>query len=285
VNPSRLLTHFHRLADAPDAVPRLRRFILDLAVRGKLVAHDANDEPASALLARNEAEKVRLVKAGELRRLETFEPVGAGELSFAVPRGWKVARMGSLAIKLGAGSTPLGGKRVYQTEGVPFLRSQNVHDDGLRLDDVAFIARAIHDKMSGTHIQKNDILLNITGASIGRCALVPDSFAEGNVSQHVAIVRLILPELREFIHLSLISPVYQQVIDDAEVGVSREGLSMQRLRVFPMVIPPLAEQRRIVAKVEELMALCSRLEAELIHRDQLRAKFLAATIKETLPGL
>jgi type I restriction enzyme S subunit len=138
--------------------------------------------------------------------------------------------------------------------------------------------------MSGTHIRKNDILLNITGASIGRCALVPDSFAKGNVSQHVAIVRLILPELREFIHLSLISPLYQQVIDDAEVGVSREGLSMQRLRVFPMLIPPLAEQRRIVAKVGELMTLCDRLESALVRRDELREKILAATIHEALPA-
>jgi type I restriction enzyme S subunit len=117
--------------------------------------------------------------------------------------------------------------------------------------------------MSGTHIQRQDLLLNITGASIGRCAVVPRTFVEGNVSQHVAIIRLFLPVIREFIHLSLISPFFQKVIDEVQVGVSREGLSMQRLRLFPMLIPPLAEQQRIVAKVDELMALCDALEKQL----------------------
>src|SRR5579862_6719282 len=237
-----LLAHFNRISDAPGAVPRLRKFVLDLAVRGKLVEQDSNDEPVALLLKRIEAEKARLVKEGALKKLESFEPVGPNELSFPIPRGWAAIRIGWLARKLGAGSTPLGGKSVYQKEGVPFLRSQNVHDSGLRLDEVALISRATHERMSGTHIQQCDILLNITGASIGRSALVPSSFVEGNVSQHVAIIRLFFPAIREFIHLSLTSPFFQRVIDDVQVGVSREGLSMQKLRLFPMLIPPLAEQ-------------------------------------------
>ena len=125
--------------------------------------------------------------------------------------------------------------------------------------------------MSGTHVQPQDILLNITGASIGRCALVPSTFVEGNVSQHVAIIRLFLPAIREFIHLSLTSPFFQKVIDDVQVGVSREGLSMQRFRLFPMLLPPLAEQHRIVAKVDELMALCDRLEAAQMETEPPRS--------------
>lgn len=252
MNPEQLLAHFDRISDVPDAIPRLRRFILDLAVRGKLVEQDPRDEPASELLNRIQEEKAGLVKTGEIRRLESFEPVQAHEIPFTIPLGWHVIRMGWLARKLGAGSTPLGGKSVYHREGVPFLRSQNVHDDGLRLDDVAHISRSIHERMSGTHVQSNDILLNITGASIGRCSLVPSTFLEGNVSQHVTIIRLFLPDIRQFIHLSLISPFFQKVIDDVQVGVSREGLSMQRLRLFPMLIPPLAEQQRIVATVRSV---------------------------------
>jgi type I restriction enzyme, S subunit len=80
-----------------------------------------------------------------------------------------------LPASLGSGSTPLGGKSTYQREGIPFLRSENIQNDGLRLKDVALISRAIHDRMSGTHVQPEDILLNITGASIGRYALVPDT--------------------------------------------------------------------------------------------------------------
>jgi type I restriction enzyme S subunit len=278
MKPAQLPAHFDRISEAPDAVPRLRRFILDLAVRGKLVEQDPEDEPAAELLQRIQAQRKHLLSTGDIRKTETFEPIGPDEIPFGIPSGWEVARMGWLARKLGAGSTPLGGKTVYQAEGVPFLRSQNVHDDGLRLDDVALIPRAIHDRMAGTHIHRDDILLNITGASIGRCALVPDALPEGNVSQHVAIIRLILHDIREFIHLSLISPRFQQLIDDVQVGVSREGLSMQRLRLFPMLLPPLAEQRRIVAKVDELMALCDRLEAAQTERENRRDRLVAASL-------
>jgi type I restriction enzyme S subunit len=132
--------------------------------------------------------------------------------------------------------------------------------------------------MSGTHVQKQDILFNITEASIGRCALVPETFTEGNVSQHVAIVRLCAPEIRGFVHLSLIPPFFQRLIDEVQVGVSREGLSMQRLRLFPMLLPPLAEQPRIVAKVDELMALCDQLEAAKTEREQSRDRLVTASL-------
>jgi len=273
-----LLHHFAPITEAPAAVARLRQFVLDLAVRGKLVAQEPSDEPASELLKQISAKKERLFAAGQTAKPEPLIPIDEDSLSFHLPSGWQIVPMNWLAQKLGAGSTPLGGKSVYQEEGVPFLRSQNVHNDGLRLDDVALIPRAIHERMSGTHIQPQDLLLNITGASIGRCALVPSTFAEGNVSQHVAIIRLFEPAIREFIHLSLISPFYQQMIMDVQVGVSREGLSMQSLKLFPMVIPPLAEQQRIVAKVDELMTLCDELAAAQNEREARRDRLVAATL-------
>jgi type I restriction enzyme, S subunit len=283
MNAEDLLKHFDRIAEAPDAVAHLRRFILDLAVRGKLVEQDPNDEPASELLRRIQAEKERLVQTGEIKKIERFEQSELTDLQFAAPTGWQILPMGWLARKLGAGSTPLGGKSVYQNEGIPFLRSQNVHNDGLRLDDVALIPESVHNRMSGTHIKEDDILLNITGASIGRCSLVPNSFKEGNVSQHVAIIRLFRPEMREFIHLSLISPFFQKLIDNVQVGVSREGLSMQSLKLFPMLIPPIAEQHRIVAKVDELMGLCDRLQSAQQNRESQRDRLVAASLHEPIP--
>ena len=276
------LQHLARMTTRPDQIPPLREAILNLAVRGRLIPQEPNDEPASELLKRIQAAKAGLVNQGQVKKPEAFEPVRADEIPFAIPNGWEVVRMGWLARKLGAGSTPLGGKSVYQSEGVPFLRSQNVHDDGLRLCGVAFISRVIHDRMAGTHVRQQDILLNITGASIGRCAVVPSTFVEGNVSQHVAIIRLFLADIREFIHLSLISPFFQKVIDDVQVGVSREGLSMQRLRLFPMLLPPLAEQRRIVVKVEELMAVCDRLEAQLTTAQTESRRLLEAVLQAAL---
>jgi len=142
------------------------------------------------------------------------------------------------------------------------LRSQNVWNEGLRLDDVAYIKPETHQKMSGTHVRDGDLLFNITGASIGRCAIVPDSFDTGNVSQHVVIVRSISKEVLQFLHLVLISNHVQQTVMDVQVGVSREGLSIGKLGQFIIPIPPLTEQHRIVAKVDELMALCDQLETQ-----------------------
>jgi type I restriction enzyme, S subunit len=273
-----LLENFDRIAESPGSIAHLRRFILDLAVRGKLVEQDSNDEPASELLKRIQVEKEKLVQEGEIKRFEKFEPIKSADFKFVIPNGWQIVQMGWISRKLGAGSTPLGGKSVYQNEGVPFLRSQNVHNNGLRLDDVALIPESIHNRMSGTHIKKHDVLLNITGASIGRCALVPDTFQEGNVSQHVAIIRLFISDMRDFIHLSLISPFFQRLIDDVQVGVSREGLSMQNLKLFPMLIPPLAEQHRIVVKVDELMGLCDQLEAAQKDRESKRDRLVASSL-------
>lgn len=183
-------------------------------------------------------------------------------MPFELPQGWAWVKLNDLLSKIGAGSTPLGGKQVYVNDGVPFLRSQNVWNEGLRLDDVAYIKPETHQKMSGTHVSDGDLLFNITGASIGRCAIVPDSFDTGNVSQHVVIVRSISKEVLQFLHLVLISNHVQQTVMDVQVGVSREGLSIGKLGQFIIPIPPLAEQYRIVAKVDELMALCDQLETQ-----------------------
>lgn len=165
-----LLREFERLSEAPGAVPKLRQFVLDLAVRGKLVTQVPSDPPACELLSAIEGKRRHAIAAGELRGDAAVQEGQVDEIPFAIPPSWRSIRLASLALKLGAGSTPLGGKTVYQLEGIPFIRSQNVHNDGLRLDDVARITPAVHRRMSGTHVQSNDILLNITGASIGRCA-------------------------------------------------------------------------------------------------------------------
>jgi type I restriction enzyme, S subunit len=160
MNTERLLTHFDRIADAPDAIPRLRRFILDLAVRGKLMAQDPTDEPATELLGRIEREKARLVNSGEIREREP-EPLRPDEVPFILPAKWAWTRLGEICTKTGSGSTPRGGQSTYQQHGVLFLRSQNVYYNGLRLDDVAFIDQETHQRMSGTVVRPADLLLPV----------------------------------------------------------------------------------------------------------------------------
>ena len=273
-----LLQEFDSLADAHDAVPKLRDLVLQLAVRGILVPQDPKDEPAKELARRVISVAKQVAKERELKLPAPEFSTTDQDKVFPLPNGWTWVKLGDLCIKLGAGSTPLGGKRVYQKAGVKFLRSQNVWDDGLRLDDVAFISPTVHQDMESTCVEPGDVLLNITGASIGRSALVPDDFDEANVSQHVSIIRLADKALRHFIHLCVTAPDFQSRIMQVQVGVSREGLSMARLKEFVVALPPLGEQRRIVAKVEELLALCDELEARQVATQERRARLVHSAL-------
>jgi type I restriction enzyme S subunit len=272
MNADRLLAHYEQIADSPGAIARLRRFILDLAVRGKLVAQDLRDEPASELLTRIAKEKAQLGIRSAL------EPLDNDEVAYALPMRWVWTRVGEVCSKTGSGSTPRGGKEVYTETGVVFLRSQNVYDDGLRLDDVAYISHDVHAKMSGTGVKPSDLLLNITGGSMGRCCRVPDDFQEANVSQHVAIIRPAVTGMADFLHILVLSPFFQAFIFDAQTGAGRGGLPKNRMDRIAVALPPLAEQRRIVAKVNELMALCDRLEAARASREGVRDRLAAASL-------
>ena len=271
-NWQRIAAHFDTLFTTEASIDELKQTLLQLAVMGKLVPQDPNYEPASELLKHIKAEKTKLVAEGKIKKEKPLAAIADDEKPYASPTGWTWVRLNELLTKIGAGSTPHGGKQVYVQEGVPFLRSQNVWDDGLRLDDVAFITSDTHKKMSGTHVYSGDLLFNITGASIGRCAIVPDDFVTGNVSQHVTIIRLASNQILRFMHLVLISQHVQQTVMDVQVGVSREGLSIGKLGQFVIPIPPLAEQNRIVAKVGALMAICDQLKTRITAANQQQKK-------------
>jgi type I restriction enzyme S subunit len=261
MNPELLIAHFDRICEAPDAIPRLRQFILDLAVRGKLVDQNPNDEPASKLIGNASA----IVFSAD-------EPA-----PFSIAASWIWVRLGAICAKTGSGSTPRGGKAVYQASGVPFLRSQNVYNDGLRLEDVAYISQETHERMSGTAVQPDDLLLNITGGSIGRCCLVPNDLGEANISQHVAIIRVSIAGLHSYLHRLVLSPYFQSFVISEQTGAGRGGLPKNRMDQIPVALPPLEEQKRIVAHVEELMALCDRLEAVRTERERRMERLTAAS--------
>ena len=188
------------------------------------------------------------------------------EIPFDVPEGWEWCRLLPLTIKIGAGSTPTGGAAVYSTSGIKFIRSQNVYDDGLILDDVAYISEEINQKKSGSIVKPKDILLNITGGSIGRCALVSDDFDIANVNQHVMIIRLANLELRKYIHSVVISPYIQEQIISRQVGSGRGGLSAETLSTFLIPLPPLNEQVSINRKLNECISqVLAIADLSLIH--------------------
>ena len=281
-NWQRIYEHFDVLFTTQPSIAALKQTLLQLAVMGKLVPQDPNDEPAGELLKRIQAEKAKLIAEGKLKKEKPLTPISEVEKSFKLPKGWEWVKLNELLTKIGAGSTPLGGKQVYVNEGIPFLRSQNVWDDGLRLDDVAFITSDTHIKMSGTHVESGDLLFNITGASIGRCSIVPESFITGNVSQHVTIIRLVSTQILRFMHLVLTSQHVQQTVMDVQVGVSREGLSIGKLGQFVISLPPIAEQHRIVAKVDVLMALCDQLSSRIQKASQQQQLIADALVTQTV---
>ncbi len=235
---------------------QLKQKILDLAIRGKLVPQDPNDEPASVLLERIRAEREQLIKQGKLKRSKsTSDNQHYQNVPFEIPSSWKFATLELVCSKIGSGSTPRGSN--YATYCIPFFRSQNVYDDGLVYDDIKFISEDIHQQMKSTEVLPNDVLLNITGGSLGRCAVVPVDFERGNVSQHVCILRPIILET-QYLHCFILSGHFSQTMK--VTGSGREGLPKYNLEKMIMPIPPLKEQRRIIAEVNRWFSLISDLE-------------------------
>jgi len=174
-----------------------------------------------------------------------------------IPKHWEVIKLSFLTSKIGSGSTPTGGANVYVHEGVKFLRSQNVYFEGLNLNDVAFITETIDEEMKGTRVKPGDVLLNITGGSIGRCYYVDESLGRANVNQHVSIIR---PTKIETIYLkySLQSDLGQNQIALLQTGGNREGLSAAALSNFKILFPPMSEQRTIASYLD---TKCSEIDS------------------------
>lgn len=265
-------------------LPLLKQAILQEAIQGKLTeewrAEKPDTEPASELLGRIKAEKERLVKEKKIRKEKALPEIAGEEIPFEVPDGWEWCRLRDLTEKTGSGSTPAGGKSVYSEQGIPFLRSQNVHNDGLFLHDVAFISDMIHKRMSGTTVYPEDLLLNITGGSIGRCAVVSEEIDEANVNQHVAIIRPIVRSSNAYLHSVILSQYFQRKIEDAQTGAGREGLPKGKMDRLPIPVPPLAEQAAIVERVESLMAKCDELEGEIEQSQAHAEDLLQAVLRE-----
>ena len=158
---------------------------------------------------------------------------------------WKICIIGELSIKVGSGVTPRGGESVYKTEGHPFVRSQNVGFGHLLLDDIAFIDEEMHLRLKNTELKLDDVLLNITGASIGRSALVNEQIAGGNVNQHVCIIRTKENLVSSFLCNFLLSNYGQRQIDSFQAGGNRQGLNFEQIKSIKIAIPSTKEQTKI----------------------------------------
>jgi len=257
---------------------QLNQAILQEAVQGKLVPQDKKDEPASELLKRIKAEKSTLRQAqGTGKKEKPLPPIKPEEIPFEIPKSWVWCRLGEVCSKIGSGSTPKGSN--YSKSGFPFFRSQNIYNDGLNFDDITYISNDTQLQMNGTRVFNNDVLLNITGGSMGRCSKVPSTFKEGNVSQHVCIIRPYIFD-SDYLHKVILSPFFQKLIFSSTTGAGREGLPKYNLERFLIPLPPLSEQKRIVAEIERQLAKTKQLKEHVQSNQQSTEQLLKALLHE-----
>ena len=157
---------------------------------------------------------------------------------------WEQRKLGEIAVKIGSGKTPLGGKSAYIDKGIPLIRSQNVNNDRVNFDDVVFIDDDTDNSMGNSRVYTNDVLLNITGASIGRSA-VYKGLEHANVNQHVCIIRPVNSYISDFIQLNLTSDNGQKQIESSQAGGGREGLNFQQIGKMQFMFPTKGEQEQI----------------------------------------
>ena len=165
---------------------------------------------------------------------------------------WERCKLGTLATKVGSGSTPKGGDAVYTSIGHYFVRSQNVGMGFLMLDNIAHINDDIHQKHKATEIYENDVLLNITGASIGRTAVATKELEGGNVNQHVCIIRTNSKVNPKFLCDYIQTQRIQNHIKSLQTGGSREGLNFEQIRSFPISLPSINEQNKLTCLLDKI---------------------------------
>lgn len=277
MNAERLLQHYEQIADAPDAIARLRRFILDLAVRGKLVPQDSADEPATELLKRIAAEKSRLVEAGEIRVRTNSSQNRSLPIRFACPPGWSMTTLGEVAFKItdGAHKTP-----TYVERGIPFVSVKDFSGGALDLSRTRFIPENEHRLLyQRCDPKRGDILLGRIG-TLGKAVLV-ETDIEFSLFVSVGLIRFHHHNMNpSFFRLLLNSPFVEAEFDRIKIGggTHTNKLNLGDLHTVALPLPPLAEQHRIVAKVDELMALCDALEAARTERETKRDRLAAASL-------
>lgn len=200
-----------------------------------------------------------------------------------MPEEWEVKTLNDFVSHVGSGSTPRGGSLIYLTEGIPFIRSQNVYFDGLRVDDLVYVSKSVHSTMNRSVVRSCDLLLNITGASIGRACIVPENFPEANVNQHVCIIRPTEKLNNTFLFYFLQSNFGQDQIFSLQVGGNREGLNFQNIRSFKIMVPSVSEQKKIVeilyAFDKKLKISCALKNKLLVLKKGLVADLLSGKVR------
>ncbi|WP_295394989.1 restriction endonuclease subunit S [uncultured Thiodictyon sp.] len=262
MNPAQLLKHFDRIAEAPDAVPRLRRFILDLAVRGKLVEQNPSDEPAAELFARIQTEKAKLEKNTKSRGVVLKKPVPPRIAPFQIPVSWVWVTFGQVMISRDGERVPVSKEERNQRE--------KVYD--------YYGASGAIDKIDGYLFDKPLLLIGEDGANLINRSTPIAFMARGKywVNNHAHVLDGISEQFLKFVELYINSIDLKSYV----TGTAQPKMNQSKMNGILIALPPEAEQKRIVAKVDELMALCDQLEAAQSKREQRRDRLVTASLRQ-----
>lgn len=255
----------------------LRKAILQAAVQGKLVPQDKNDEPASELLKRIQAEKVALIKEGKLKKEKPLPPIAEDEIPYDLPDGWTWCRLGLLCTFVNGDRSknyPSGTDLVKS--GIPFINSKNIMGHEICLDDsqLTFITESKFRDLRAGALIDCDIVFVLRG-SVGKFGIFHacPKYCTGFVNAQIVIVRALQKEFVRFILCFFESNAFADLMQRVSTGSAVAQLSANNLSTILFPLPPLAEQQRIVAQIDKLMTMCDELEAAEKELDALEDRF------------
>ena len=279
MNLETFFNHFELLADAPNGVQKLRELILQLAVMGKLVPQDKNDEPASILLEKIKAEKAKLFKDKKIKKSKPLTPITDDEIPYNLPIGWEWVRLDDITLLItdGAHHTP-----TYTFSGVPFLSVKDISSGFINLANTRFISKETHQKsIKRCHPEFNNILLTKVGTT--GIAKVIDIDIEFSIFVSLALLKFNKSLIYTYyLELLINSPLVKEKSAKNTQGVGNKNLVLKHIKNFVTPLPPLNEQHRIVKKVAQLMKYCDDLEQQLTQGIEYRKKLIQTAIYQLL---
>ena len=238
----------------------LKDKILQLAIQGKLVDQDKNDEPASALLQRIKKERDKLVKEGKIRKPKKLPPIEGEDKYFGIPEGWEWVRLGEVAQFInGDRGKNYPSKKELVESGIPFINAGHLNNSEIELVNMNYITDEKFESLSSGKIQIKDIIYCLRG-TLGKCS-INKKIEKGAIASSLVIIRNYVDIYEKYIYYYLVSPLSKYMIKKYDNGTAQPNLSAESVRQYSLPLPPLAEQKRIVEKVDELFALIDELDS------------------------
>ena len=260
-----LFERFDDLLATPDDVKRLEAAILRLAVRGLLVRQDSGDGSAAELLERIRAEKERLIRERKIRKPKPIPPVAVEEILYKLPDGWSWCRLGELCTIRGGKRVPKGYQLLVEPTAHIYIRVTDMKNGTIRDVNLRYISEQVFQKIQKYIIEKNDLYITIAG-TIGNVGQVPERFHQMNLTENAARITPYQVD-KQYLKFVLNSPPIQKQFQEKVNQMAQPKLALMRIKTTLVPLPPLAEQRRIVAKVDALLAQTRALAAQLEGAD------------------